>query len=117
LINPPAAIISSCKSITVTANHDQSREGNDRRELQHVIRHHSRSDSLQFRSPFVRPHFRSQQPQTHLRQTMVQMHQHHVIATSRYRLVKRNRTNVLRVRMLKPLCAGRPAAFERRGSV
>ena len=56
------------------------------------------------------PHFRPKEPQAHLNEAMIQMHENHIIAGFRQIVVEDNWPNHLRVRVSQAFCAGRPAS-------
>ena len=98
--------------VTVAADHDQPGMSDDRRRIENVIRHEPGRDAVQPLAALDRPDFRTQQPQAHLDEPVVQVDQHDVVPAIGGGVIEGDRANVLGVGMLQALGTRRPTVLQ-----
>ena len=68
---------------------------------QRVVVRPAHGDAVHRLAVIQRPHFRAQNPQTHLHEPMIQVREHDIIAALGDVVVERNRAALMRVRMIQ----------------
>jgi hypothetical protein len=86
---------------------------NHRRVLEHHIWDNACRDAVQPFAPFPRPHFRSEQAETHLHETMIEMHKNDILSPPRQVVIKHKRPGVACVGMRQTFCTLFPTTAER----
>ena len=79
-----------------------------------VVRHDAGGHAIELARGVGVPDLGAQQAQGHLRQPVIEMHQHHVIPAARQVVVKDNRAHLAGVRMRQALGAACPTAAQGR---